>query len=79
MKTSQSVIQYGQFNCDQADEDPALLRADARFIAHLIAIRTNAAELRNKNRTSPADGIEAYRKSSVSRPALHNSAERLVA
>ena len=43
-------------------------RTDARFLAHLVAIRSNAAQHRVKNRILPEMGAAAYRLSQAKPP-----------
>jgi len=48
------------------------MRTDARFLAHLVAIRSNAADHRLKNRTLPELGAAAYRLSEA-KPLQNNA------
>ena len=48
------------------------IRTDARFLAHLVATRTNVAEYRLKNKISPEHGAAAYRLSNLPMPKFDN-------
>ncbi len=63
MHSSQSLVVVDQFNQTRATNGSFYQRPDARFLAHLIAVRSNSPEMRLKNRASPEYGIAAYRQS----------------
>ena len=67
---SQSLVVYGQFEKTRASKSAYRPRTDARFLAHLIAVRSNNPEMRLKNRAAPEDGVAAYRRSHATGPLL---------
>ena len=65
------IVVYGDDCTPYAEKQNRFLRparTDARFLAHLVAIRSNAAQHRVRNRTLPELGAAAYRLSQAKPP-----------
>jgi len=65
MRGSQSIVVYGQAVKAHAYVTGEYVRTDARFLAHLIAVRGNHPDVRLKNRAAPEYGVAAYRQSDM--------------
>ena len=68
MRGSQSLVPFGQFDTTRAQNTAYGPRVDARFLAHLIAVRSNDPEMRLKNRAAPEYGAAASRPSNTVQP-----------
>lgn len=77
MRGSQSLVPFGQSDTTRAQNTAYGLRADARFLAHLIAVRSNNPEMRLKNRAEPEYGAAAYRRSHAAKPPEHGPGTRI--
>jgi hypothetical protein len=79
MRGSQSLVPYGQSDTTRAQNTAYGLRTDARFLAHLIAVRSNNPEMRLKNRAAPEYGAAAYRRSNTVQPRAPARGQEFVA